>query len=309
MVDPNHLVPASFTGIRVATLQAAVTAASDNHVISMYADTIENVVIGASSDSGGKDLLIVGCGRKVQALDPALPVIHIESSAGRSDGSAGIGQPAQERDIQIRRPRRARRRRGISGRDHQGRRRGDGHAAQGHPGHRQCAGVQIAGDGNEVRGANGVNTNTGIGIDVAGNKNLVTDSRIQGNLGAGIAVHGDGNVVKGNSVGDAGAANVGVGIDVTGASNTLQDNGVLANQGGGIVVTGNSNQLVKNLAGDSGKGNRGDGIRLDRVRQYRPGKPGLRQQRGRDQRRGRHQRQAQRDLQEHRRRSGQGQRR
>src|SRR6185369_6852983 len=94
VVDPNHLVPASFTGIRVATLQAAVTAASDNHVISMFADTIENVVIGASADSGGKDLLIVGCGRKVTALVPGLPVIHIESSAGRNDGSAGIGQPA-----------------------------------------------------------------------------------------------------------------------------------------------------------------------------------------------------------------------
>ena len=262
VVDPNHLVPASFTGIRVATLQAAVTAAADNHVISLYADTIENVVIGASSGSGGKDLLIVGCGRKVHALDPALPVIHIESSAGRSDGSAGIGQPAQERDIQI----------------------GDLDVVGGAVGYLvetskaagvgtdtllkairatgNAVGVRIAGDGNEVRGANGVNTNTGIGIDVAGNKNLVTDSRIQGNLGAGITVHGDGNVVKANSVGDAGAGNVGAGIDVTGGSNTLQDNGVLANQGGGIVVLGNTNQLVKNLVGDSGKGNRGDGIRL-----------------------------------------------
>jgi hypothetical protein len=199
VVDPNHLVPASFTGIRVATLQAAVTAASDNHVISMYADTIENVVIGASSDSGGKDLLIVGCGRKVTALVPGLPVIHIESSAGRNDGAAGIGQPVQERDIQI----------------------GDLDVLGGAVGYLvettkaagvgtdtllkairatgNAVGVRIAGDGNELRGANGVNTNTGIGIDVAGNKNLVTDSRIQGNLGAGIAVHGDATWSRGTA--------------------------------------------------------------------------------------------------------------
>ena len=209
MVDPNHLVPSSFTGIRVASLQAAVTAAADNHVISMYADTVENVVIGASSGSGGKDLLIVGCGRKVTALDLTLPVIHIEPSAGRSDGSAGIGQPAQDRDIQI----------------------GDLDVVGGAVGYLvetskaagvgtdtllkairatgNAVGVRIAGDGNEVRGANGVNANTGIGIDVAGNKNLVTDSRVPGNFGAGITVHGDGNVVKANSVGDAGVANVG----------------------------------------------------------------------------------------------------
>ena len=262
VVDPNHLVPASFTGIRAASLQAAVTAAADNHVISMYADTIENVVIGASSGSGGKDLLIVGCGRKVTALDLTLPVIHIERSAGRSDGSAGIGQPAQERDIQVvdldvlggavgylvETTKAA----GVGTDTLLKAIRATGNAV----------GVRIAGDGNEVRGANGVNTNTGVGIDVTGNKNLVTDGRILGNLGAGIAVRGDGNVVKANSVGDAGAANVGVGIDVTGGGNTIQDNGVLANQGGGIVVLGNTNLLVKNLVGDSGKGNRGDGIRL-----------------------------------------------
>jgi hypothetical protein len=52
----------------------------------MYADTIENVVIGASSGSGGKDLLIVGCGRKVTALDLTCP--SSTSSARRAGATA-----------------------------------------------------------------------------------------------------------------------------------------------------------------------------------------------------------------------------
>ena len=66
IVDPSNVVPLTFNGIRVATLQAAVNAASDNDVISMYANTTENVVIGGVS-SGNKDLRIIGCGHKITA--------------------------------------------------------------------------------------------------------------------------------------------------------------------------------------------------------------------------------------------------
>jgi hypothetical protein len=125
-----------------------------------------------------------------------------------------------------------------------------------------AVGIRVAGNGNEVRGANGVNANAGVGIDVIGDRNLVTDSRVQGNLGSGIAVHGDGNAVKTNSVGDAGTGNGGAGIDVTGGTNTVQENSVLANQGGGVAVAGNANVLLKNLVGDSGKGNTGTGVRV-----------------------------------------------
>ena len=54
---------------RYTTLQAAVNAAVDNDVITMYGNTIENVIIGNGSGrpSGGKDLRIIGCGHKVTA--------------------------------------------------------------------------------------------------------------------------------------------------------------------------------------------------------------------------------------------------
>ena len=66
------------------TLQAAVIAAVDNDVISMYGNTTENVIIGTSPTSNNKDLHIIGCGHKVTAASAASPVITVLSTAGKS---------------------------------------------------------------------------------------------------------------------------------------------------------------------------------------------------------------------------------
>jgi uncharacterized repeat protein (TIGR01451 family) len=258
VVDPDGDVPESFTGLKVDTLQQAVVAALDNDVISMYANTVENVVIGDSTGSGGKDLLIIGCGSRVTAASAALPVIHVEASAGANDGDTGQG----ERDIEFV---------DVDVRNGSG---GylietskvagvgtdtylKGIRAESSSG----IGIKVAGSGNEVRGSNGVKFNAGLGIQVTGNGNLITENGVQENVGIGIDVTGNNTLIKKNKVGEEGKGN-GAGIHVVGDSNDLLENDVFDNSGDGIIVFGAGNLIKQNDIGDRDKGNAGDGIHV-----------------------------------------------
>ncbi|MGH7291417.1 MAG: Ig-like domain-containing protein, partial [Myxococcota bacterium] len=201
LVDPLGVLPPlpGFTGTIHPTLQAAVIAAADNDAISMYGNTTENVVIGATTGSGAKDLRIEGCGRKIKAASAASPVIKVQSSAGKSDGNKGKG----ERDIHI----------GdldVSGGTY-------GYLVETGPSTDTLiksvratgngVGIRIAGNANEARGQNEISGNTGGGIQVAGNSNQITSNRVGPNTGIGINVTGNSNVLKSNKPGDVGQAN------------------------------------------------------------------------------------------------------
>src|SRR5262249_9947399 len=253
VLDPNHVVPATFTGGRHDTLQQAVIAASDNQVISMYANTVENVVIGDSTGSGGKDLLIYGCGHRVTAASNLLPVIRIENSAGANDGDTGAG----ERDIEIV---------DVDVRNGSG-----GYLVEtskvGGAGTDTLlkdtraesstgVGIKVVGSGNEVRGSNGVKFHGGVAIQVIGSPNWITENGIQDNSGAALDVTGDSNLIKKNKAGEDGHGN-GTGIVVSGKSNQLLENDIFDNAGAGITVSGNSNLIQKNDVGYRDKGTAG----------------------------------------------------
>ena len=224
----------------------------------MYANTVENVVIGDSTGSGGKDLLIFGCGHRVTAASAALPVIHVEASAGANDGNTGAG----ERDIEFV---------DVDVRNGSG---GylvetskvagagtdtllKGIRAESSSG----IGIKVAGSGNEVRGSNGVKFNASLGIQVIGDNNLITENGVQDNVGIGIDVTGNDNLVEKNKVGEGGHGN-GAGIHVVGNGNDLIENDVFDNAGDGINVAGAANLIQKNDVGDRDKGNTGDGIHV-----------------------------------------------
>jgi parallel beta-helix repeat protein len=281
VVDPLGVVPPSFLGTKFSTLQDAVNAAKDNDVISVCsADLSENVVIGSSAgSSGGKDLRIVGCGHNVIAANSSLPVITIESSAGADDGDTGNGY----RDIH------------IDDLDVKGGSVGYLiETSKSSPGtdtlllevrsESNGVGIKVVGSGNEIRGSNGVKFNSGVGIEVIGDNNLITDNRVEENGGTGIIVVGAGNTVQENDVfanarngidvsgatntvikndvGDGGKGNGGRGIKIAGEGNTIRENNVFANAQDGIFVSSNKNLILKNDVGDKGKGNGGQGINV-----------------------------------------------
>jgi parallel beta-helix repeat protein len=261
VVDPTGSLAAYLPASRRhATLQLAVNAAADNDVISMYANTTENVEIGGAgvgAAAAGKDLRIVGCGHKVTAANASKPVINILGNAGKNDGTnTGAG----EKDIHI---------------DDLDVRGGTyGYLVQtSKPGGNNTStmlkairatnngvGVSIVGSGNELRSANGINFNTSGGVQVNGNNNSINNNRIESNTGTGLSAAGGGldinkNIVTGNS---------GHGIVVVGcAANKIQENDVFSNGGAGIIASGNGSLIKKNEVGDSGKGNGGDGITVN----------------------------------------------
>jgi parallel beta-helix repeat protein len=240
------------------SLQAAVIAAADNDVIGMYASTTENVVIGDFTGSGGKDLRIVGCGQKITAAITSKPVITIEVSAGKNDGDTGAG----EADIHVDDVNVLKGTFGFLLQTSKGNGnntstllksiRSDSNSQYG---------IQIQGNGNEVRGANSIGTNTKGGIQILnGNNNLLRSNRVASNKGPGIDVTGSANTIIDSSIGDKGVGNSGIGLNINGVGNIVHDNNVFANTGLGIKVTGNDNEVYKNDVGDSGKGNGGGGI-------------------------------------------------
>ena len=264
--------PTSSVGIMLAavlpasrlhtSLQAAVIAAADNDVITMYADTTENVIIGSTTGSGGKDLRIVGCGHKITGALLTKPVITAEVSAGANDGKTGGG----EADIHIDDVSVLKGSIGFLIQTSKGSAsntstllksiRSDSNTGGG-----LGIGIKIEGNGNEVRGANSVGSNTpGDGIRVIGNSNVLKSNRVMSNKGDGIDVTGNSNTIASNKVGEKGTGNQGNGIVVSGASNTVDENDVFASTLLGIKVTGNFNLVYKNGVGEKDKGNKGGGI-------------------------------------------------
>jgi hypothetical protein len=256
VVDPLGAVPASFLGMAHKTLQSAVTAASDNQVISLYADIRENVVIGSSTTSGDKDLLIVGCGHTITADASTFPVVHVEVSAGADDGDTGVGSS----DIN------------IEGLDVQGGSTGflvetskspvgTGTSLRAVRADSNGVGIKIIGSNNVVRGANSINSNTGFGVQIIGDNNVIETSKLEENGDSAIHVTGDGNQIKGNDVGDTNRGNGREGISVNGDSNVIEENNVFASAGTGINLVGDKGSIKENNVGtNNGLRSNGDGV-------------------------------------------------
>ena len=256
VVDPNNvtlLPPAK----RFNYLKDAVAAAQENYVISMYANTTENVVI-----NNGKDLLIEGCGHKIAAANSSNPTIDVQAGAGANDGNTGAG----EADIQIQNLTVMGGSAGINVATVKTA--GKWTLLKGFRADNNTVGVWITGSGNEVSGANSISSNGQVGVKVTGSGNSVHDSRIYSNGQQGIyGTSSNGNFSK-NKVGDAGQGNglAGSGYDgvyIKGDSNTIKENDVFSSGGSGIVVVGNTNTVNKNDVGDKGKGNGRDGISIN----------------------------------------------
>ena len=252
VVDPNNVTGLTLGVRRFNTLQAAVNAAQDNYVISMYANTTENVVI-----NNGKDLEIEGCGHKIAAANGSLPTIDVQSGAG--DGTSGNGSftaDIQIQDLTVNG--------GSVGIKVQTSKSGRNVWAllKGFRADNNKVGVQITGDGNEVSGANSISSNGQSGVVVSGNNNYVHDSRIFSNGQMGILATSSNNRFNKNKVGDDGG-NGQDGINVTGNGNTINENDVFSSGRDGIYVAGNTNTINKNDVGDQGKGNGRDGISIN----------------------------------------------
>jgi hypothetical protein len=258
VVDPNDLLAAYLPpDRRHDTLQEAVNAAADNDVIVMVANTTENVEIGgtgAGAAAAGKDLRIIGCGHKIWAADSGLPVIHIFNNAGADDSGNGHGEAdIHVDDLDV-----------LGG--------SIGYLVEtSDPGANDTdtmlkairatnngVGVVIIGNGNELRGANGINYNSAGGVQVWGDANDINNNRIEANTGVGLAVTGSSNEVEKNII----VGNALDGLTVDGDANKVDENDVFDNGGHGIVVSGDWNSLKKNEAGDAGQGNGGDGINV-----------------------------------------------
>ena len=92
----------------------------------------------------------------------------------------------------------------------------------------------------------------------------MSENSVYENTGVGVAVVGNNNMVSKNKVGDKDKGNTGDGINVRGYGNVIDQNDVFANGGDGIDVTGGTaakpNVISNNNVGDRGKGNLGNGI-------------------------------------------------
>jgi VCBS repeat-containing protein len=254
-------VPPSYTGGVHPTLQAAVNAADDDDVISMYVNTTENVVIG-----GGKDLRIEGCGHKVTAATPSQAAIRVSPSAGADDGDTGAG----ERDIH------------IGDLDVRGATTAAGYLVETTKGstgtstllksvrsESNSVGIKVAGNGNYLRGSNGASRNSADGILVIGNSNLIEANHVEYNGGDGLDITGHKNTITDNDV----YASGGDGIKVVGYGNAMSENEADGSGGDGFDVTGSTNAspnvLTKNESGIDA-GNQGNGFLIGGVGNGKP---------------------------------------
>ena len=95
VVDPANVTGLTLGDRRFKYLKDAVAAASDNDVISMYANTTENVAI-----NDGKDLLIEGCGHKIAAANGSLPTIDVQAGpAARTTATPVPARPISRSGI------------------------------------------------------------------------------------------------------------------------------------------------------------------------------------------------------------------
>jgi hypothetical protein len=244
-------VPPGFTGTVHPTLQAAVNAAIDDDVITMYANTTENVVI-----NGAKDLRIEGCGHKVTAASASSPAIRVLVTAGKNDSNTGAG----ERDIHIG-DLDVRNATGAAGYLIETTKTTTGTSTilKAVRSEYNSIGIKVAGHGNQLRGGNSTRYNSGDGIQVVGNSNLIEQNGVGPNTGDGIDVSGNKNTIKGNDVDDSG----GDGIKVAGNGNSLSENDSDKSGGDGFDVSGGTaalpNVLVKNESGTN-VANNGNGF-------------------------------------------------
>jgi hypothetical protein len=160
----------------------------------------------------------------------------------------------------------------------------------------ELAGVEVEGDDNTVRG-NQVGTDAGgtaalgnfQGINVrGGDRNLIEDNLVSGNLFSGVQLVADnGDPAEENSVNDnligtnaAGSAALpnGTGVTINASNeNTLTANVVAGNSGDGVLILAagaDDNRLEGNKIGLPGVGNGGSGVKIDGGDQNHVGDPG-----------------------------------
>ena len=227
----------------VPTVQQAYNNASNGAVICIFANTIENVVLG-----GAKSLTITQCtvGR-VTAASNQLPVWTLSSSGKLTV----IGADAQNGTIGWL----------IAG--------GGGHDVRGvrSTGASQIGiditsgnnlvsfnavsgsprGVRIEGQSNDVRGGT-VSGITGNGVEITGNNNSFRTATVRQNSGAGIVVSGTGNTLDANRVN--GNTGIGIHINATATGTNLKSNlsGSPENGGAEYQLDTNATDLGNNRA-------------------------------------------------------------
>ena len=99
---------------------------------------------------------------------------------------------------------------------------------------------------------------TGVGLQVNGDSNMVTDTAVYTSGSHGIQITGNSNQVLKTKSGDIGKGNGGDGLNVAGNSNTLQENTSRSNAVDGIrIPSGTGNTLKKNVSGGTASQNNG----------------------------------------------------
>jgi hypothetical protein len=105
---------------------------------------------------------------------------------------------------------------------------------------------------------NGISVRFGAnGVAIGGGAGVETRNLISGNIGTGIRLETDGNVVEFNSIGPnasfgGGLGNGGTGVSITGANNRIDSNVIRFNSGTGITATGAGNGFSGNSISDNG---------------------------------------------------------
>ena len=201
--------------------------------------TAENIVIDGSY---ALPFALIGCGTTLHNADPSagVPTAHVTANAQSPDlyvmDLYADDSPVEGWRVE-----------------------GDGRTLRNIRALKNAVGVRFVGSDNLFHNGVEVAWNSEAGIVLEGDRNVVTDARIESN-GHGIVVRGNQNVLEKNDLGNCNASNLYDAIVIEGSDNQVRENDVFANYGNGIVVRGADNVLEKNDVGDSGKGNFGAGI-------------------------------------------------
>jgi hypothetical protein len=135
---------------------------------------------------------------------------------------------------------------------------GNGRSVRNTYGSNSGTGVWIKGDNNLMHNGN-ANGNSGVGLKVEGNGNVATDTDAFSNGSHGVQVIGNGNQIIKIDTGDRGKGNNGDGLNLSGNSNLVDEVAAFSNKGWGFVVNGTLNTLDSNTAGDKGDKANGKG--------------------------------------------------
>jgi hypothetical protein len=104
---------------------------------------------------------------------------------------------------------------------------------------------------------NGISVRFAASATIGGGTGVETRNLISGNIGTGIRLETDGNVVEFNSIGPnasfgGGLGNGSTGVSITGANNRIDSNVIRFNSGDGILATGAGNGFSGNSISDNG---------------------------------------------------------